>query len=271
MSTAQRDLDKVIADYQRDGAAVVRGLIDPQWIERMRLAIDEMIASPPPMLQEKDGGVQGSFMSRWNDTVQEFSRTSPLVDLAASAMASKSVRFFYDQLFVREPNSHGTTPLHQDLSYWPLTGRQIVSIWVPFDHVSPDNGVVSYVKGSHNWDTLYRGAPFSAGDPVIDQPMPVLEDPERVIAENEVLAWELAPGDVLMHAPTTLHFAQRNSTGDRRREAVAFRYLGDDARWLNRPGHFLGMSYFRECLPPFAFADGDIPRHDELFPLLSSN
>ena len=35
-------------------------------------------------------------------------------------MASGSVDFFYDQLFVKEPGTAHPTPWHQDQPYWPV-------------------------------------------------------------------------------------------------------------------------------------------------------
>ena len=71
-------------------------------------------------------------------------------------MRSATVNLLYDQLFVKEPGSSERTPWHQDLPYWPVEGDQILSIWVPFDAATPDNGVVTYVKGSHLWGQKYR-------------------------------------------------------------------------------------------------------------------
>jgi len=46
------------------------------------------------------------------------------------------VRFFYDQLFVKEPGSPVPTPWHHDLTFWPIRGQQIASIWMPLDPVT---------------------------------------------------------------------------------------------------------------------------------------
>jgi len=45
----------------------------------------------------------------------------------------------------------------------------------------------------------------------------------------------MAPGDVLAHHLLTLHGAPGNRTPDRRRRAIAFRYAGDDATYIDRP------------------------------------
>ena len=50
-----------------------------------------------------------------------------------------------------------------------------------------------------------------------------------------VLEWALEPGDAVAFHFLTLHGARGNTT-DRRRRAFSLRLLGDDARYVERPG-----------------------------------
>jgi ectoine hydroxylase-related dioxygenase (phytanoyl-CoA dioxygenase family) len=140
-----------------------------------------------------------------------------------------------------------------------------LSIWVPFDTATPENGVVTYVRGSHLWEELYRPAPFSAnGRPVgsereralAEDRNPVMPDIDNRRDEYEFITWCLEPGDVLLHHPRTVHSAPGNATEATRRRALSARYIRDDARWLERPGHFMLMPQLRPLdIPPLA--DGD--------------
>ena len=50
-----------------------------------------------------------------------------------------------------------------------------------------------------------------------------------------VLEWALEPGDAVAFHYRTLHGARGNAGGDRRR-AFSLRLVGDDARYVERPG-----------------------------------
>jgi len=192
--------------------------------------------------------------------------------------------FGLDQLLVKEPNTAKRTPWHQDLPYWPTRGEQILSLWVPLDAATPENGVVTYVKGSHRWqaffpidewsdnatqladngisseemDTLYRPGPDGAT--LAD----IRDRPER----DEFLTWNVEPGDVLVHHPLVVHGAPGNLSNNHRRRAIATRWFGDDARWDESRPHFLRI--FRKMAPQFpypALETGD-RIEDPLFPVV---
>ena len=111
----------------------------------------------------KTGRYYGDFfLWRRDPDFNEYMRSSPLPRLAAEFMQVEELRFFYDQLLVKEPQTVEHTPLHQDLPYWPLRGSQIISIWAGFDPVTEEAGAVQYIKGSHKWGKFYSPATFGS-------------------------------------------------------------------------------------------------------------
>jgi ectoine hydroxylase-related dioxygenase (phytanoyl-CoA dioxygenase family) len=93
--------------------------------------------------------------------------------------------------------------------------------------------------------------------PDSDRYMPV-PDPD---AEGmRVLEWQMEPGDAVAFNYGTLHGARGNTTASRRR-AFSLRLLGDDARYVTRPGR---------TSPPFPghdMVEGQVLRQD-WFPFL---
>lgn len=278
VGTLLRDIStSEISAYERDGATVLRNVVPLAWIERMRTAIDRILnaSEPGPLAyeytaEEAPGRYYGDFfLWRRDEDFRAFMAESPLPELASQILSSATVRFFYDQLLVKEPGTAEETPWHHDLPYWPLRGTQIVSVWVPFDRATKESGVVSYVAGSHRWGRLFAPAAFKADSGFADtyakaglEPLP---DLSHVHEDHEVLCWELEPGDVLIHHPLTLHYAAGNSTAQVRRRSLALRYLGDDAVYDGRPGTFMENPRVRAALPDLALADGD-PIDGPLFP-----
>ncbi|MGH6986703.1 MAG: phytanoyl-CoA dioxygenase family protein [Caulobacteraceae bacterium] len=263
-------IEETAEALQRDGAAVLRGVVPEDWIGRMREAIEAELAAPSSTSAEY-GRIAGRFYGDFflwlrNEDFRAFALASPLPKVAARLMKSERVNLFYDQLFVKEPGSVASTPWHQDLPYWPVKGEQVVSIWVPFDPVGPENGAVSYVKGSHAWGVAFAPQAFDeknaaafAGSGL--QPMPAIEaHPDRY----PLLSFTLDPGDVLAHLPLTIHGAPGNAS-KRRRRALALRYLGEDARYDPRPGTFLDMESVRAHVPRPDLAAG-APMAGALFP-----
>lgn len=235
----------VCETFARDGAAVVRNVLPPAWVARMRAAIDHY---------EVVDRWSTLWMSRRDPEFAAFAMESGMAQLAGELMGVDRVRFLYDQLFVKQPKSDEPTPLHQDLPYWPVEGRDILSVWVPFDPVRAENSVVQYIKGSHLWGRMFEPASFVKGgkrnaDELGSAGYERIADPQALIDTQEVLCWELNPGDVLIHHPLTLHFATPNMTEAAQRRAIALRYVGPDARFLDRPGHFMRHAQMPAHIP----------------------
>ena len=155
-----------LAAYHADGAAVLRGVLPPDWVPRLRAAIDRTLARPTVNGLEFAAPGKGRFYGdyfQWltDPDVKALVFDSPLPALARQLMGSRQVRFFYDQLLVKEPGTARRTPWHHDIPYWPIRGEQVVSLWVPFDRATPETGVVTYVKGSHRWGQWFRPATFT--------------------------------------------------------------------------------------------------------------
>jgi len=261
--------DEAVEALNRDGAVVVRGVLPPDWVERMRDAIEAELAAPSATSAEY-GRAAGRFYGDFflwlrSDAFRDFALSSPLPAVAAELMRSRTAHLFYDQLFVKEPGSVERTPWHQDLPYWPVAGRQVVSIWAPFDAVSPENGVVTYVRGSHLWGRTYRPQAFDPANAGAFAASPYEAMPDVEAEGFETISWTLEPGDVLAHVGLTIHGAPGNSTADRRRRALAVRYTGDDARYDPRPGTFMDMDSVRANVPASGLVGGE-PMGGPLFP-----
>ncbi|HYB99485.1 MAG TPA: phytanoyl-CoA dioxygenase family protein [Candidatus Limnocylindrales bacterium] len=271
--------DADVASFYRDGAAVLRGVLSPEWIERMRGAIDRVLASPAPTSMEHVSTAaagrffDGFFLWRCDRDFDALVRDSPLPSLAARVMASETVTLFYDQLFVKEPGTSAATPWHHDLPYWPLRGAQILSIWVPFDRIGRENGAVEYLAGSHLWGRSFAPASFGK---ISDadarayrermkqtglEPVPDIESHRD---RYRILSWDVEPGDVILHHPLVLHGAGGNASSILRRRAIAVRYVGEEAEWHDHPGSFLHAPELAS-LGRIELEDGD-RLHGPLFP-----
>lgn len=231
---SQADIDT----FQREGVVLIRGLFAGQ-VETLQRGIEANMASPGPYASnnEKPGETGRFFDDYCNWTriseFQEVVETSPAAEVAADLMASRQVQMFHDHVLVKEPGTSMATPWHQDGPYYFVEGRQTVSFWSPLDPVR--EATLRCVAGSHLWDRevlptrWVSEAGFFADE---GQYIPV-PDPD---AEGlRVVEYEMEPGDAVAFHFRTLHGARGNSSTARRR-AFSLRLVGDDARYVDRPG-----------------------------------
>jgi len=151
-------------------------------------------------------------------------------------MRVDQVRFWYDQLFIKEPRTQAPTQWHHDLPFWPLDGNHVASVWLALTPVTKETSGLVYVAGSHKWGKLYRPEPaipregFAYPEAAALEACPqfhkMFESPDY-----RFLAWDLEPGDCLVHHPLTVHGAGVNASSDRRRVALSCRFFGGDVTW----------------------------------------
>jgi len=281
-------IQDVVDDYERDGAAVLRSAISGGWIDRLSREIDLLMSDERHgrnMGKEGEGRFHGdSFLWLRSPVMQAFLRGGRLAEVAAAVMGSGQVRFFMDQLLVKEPGALKSTPWHQDLLYWPLSGEQILSIWIPLDPATPQTGVVTYVKGSHRWGGFLPSGPFADNDAdgpsmakarsdlihIDGAPLNTLTDIRQRPHLYSFLSWNVQPGDVILHHPMVVHGAPGNMSANQRRRAWATRWLGEDVRWDDSRPHFLERFAADGAFPYPQLVRGDPLDDDRIFPLLRS-
>ncbi len=230
--------DDLITAYQRDGAVLIKGLWADH-VEALRAGVERNMADPSEYAAENlKPGEDGRFFDdycNWT-RIPEFEqviRGSDVADVAAKLMGSDYVQLFHDHVLVKEPGTTKATPWHQDGPYYFVDGRQNVSFWSPLDPVREAS--LRCVAGSHLWPrevlpTRWVAETSFYPDPDLYMPVP---DPD---AEGmTVLEWQMEPGDAVAFNFRTLHGARGNTAGTRRR-AFSLRLLGEDVRYVERPG-----------------------------------
>ncbi|MBU2980918.1 phytanoyl-CoA dioxygenase family protein [Lentibacter algarum] len=224
--------------FQRDGVTVIRGLFADH-VETLRRGIEANMQAPGPYASEnKKEGQTGRFFDdycNW-ERIPEFAeviKTSPAAEVAADLMRSKSVQMFHDHVLVKEPGTSMATPWHTDGPYYFVEGQQTVSFWSPLDHVT--DASLRCVAGSHRWEKPVLPTRWTSEESFFankDDYMPI-PDPD---AEGMTICeWEMEPGDAVAFNYSILHGA-RGNTSDTRRRAFSLRLVGDDARYVTRPG-----------------------------------
>jgi ectoine hydroxylase-related dioxygenase (phytanoyl-CoA dioxygenase family) len=261
--------DEEIRRYREDGVIMIPGALDPNWVSLIETGIEQARQDPSllgRLMSRKMRGYQMDiFLWKRVDALRDLVYYSPCARWAQQLMGSREVRFFYDQMFVKEPGTDAPTPWHQDLSFWPIRGEQICSFWIPLDPVNKDNSGLLYVRGSHRWPQRYKAISPDYVPAIIDEDMDDVPDINADPSRYELLHWDMQPGDILMFHPLTLHGSYGNASRTRRRRALALRWTGDDVVYApsakRMPIHFRHESLPGGALKGAAFPR-ILPQHD---------
>ena len=251
---SQADIDA----FQRDGVVLIKGLFR-DYVELLCEGVERNLRDPGPYAAENlkpgEGGRFFDDYCNWQ-RIPEFVETienSPAAEVAADLMRSERVQVFHDHVLIKEPGTSKPTPWHQDSPYYFVEGRQTVSFWSPLDPVT--NATLRCVAGSHLWEKPVLPKRWLADTDFYADPSAYMPVPDPDAEGMTILEWPMEPGDAVAFDYKVLHGARGNETTQRRR-AFSLRLVGDDARYVERPGR---------TSPPFPGHDmqpGDRLRED---------
>ena len=107
------------------------------------------------------------------------------------------------------------TPWHQDEAYWDPTRQYTsLSVWLPLQEATLENGCLWFMPGSHRWEVLPHRS--IGGDPRIHG-LELLDAEAHTVG---AVACPLPPGGVTIHLNRTAHFAGPNATDGPRRALI---------------------------------------------------
>jgi ectoine hydroxylase-related dioxygenase (phytanoyl-CoA dioxygenase family) len=255
--------DAQVEELRTNGVVLLPRLFSERVID-FRSAIEIALRRPTPLARDFARNEQGSFysdmyLSAW---FPEFRRLlSPRIgEVAARFLDSRKIFLFNDEILIKSPNTERETPWHHDMSYWPLSGSKVCSLWIALDSIDKRNGGMELLRGSHRWTTNFHPRDFDTGDDRITSSDEVSVQ-TAVIDPRDVVSFEVEPGDALVFHARTLHRAFGNRHPDSPRRALVYRLVGDDVTYSPRRGT-IPLIWAPDLAP------GELFRDTELFPQL---
>lgn len=204
--------------YDRDGFVIVRGLFPAASIAQATAEAEAILERYRHLMDARN------LRCRWQPNVHtgldEFETFDPVIDLSPACrdlaldrrlmevlaeLYGEPACLFKDKLIYKPPGVKGYD-LHQDWIAWPGFPRSFLTVLVPFDPASRDNGATEVFAGYHQQGAL------ALEDGAYHALSPDLVDPARGVL------LELAPGDVAIFGGFTPHRSAPNRSGRWRRQ-----------------------------------------------------
>lgn len=201
--------------FERDGHAVVRGVIAPGELA----AITEVFTTVIPELdypRGPDGIVRElTGVARGYEPLARIAHDPRFGALIADALGVTCVQFLQDSLLYKPARDGGSVEWHQDRTYIGyLVPAQVATLRIALLPEDEANGCMRVVDGSHRWGPI--GANESLTATSVGSLLPTLSAEQQAqVAHARYLP--LAPGDVSIHHCLTLHGSAQNTSALPRR------------------------------------------------------
>lgn len=214
--------DDEVATFHEKGWIVPKWELPSDLIAEMRREYDALlernshVTSDIIMAPHQTNG--GSMGIVGSEKFLEFARHPALVTVARQLIGDDII-LWGTTLFGKPAHNGKETPWHQDGEYYPIRPLEVLTIWIPLDDVTPENGPMKFIPGSHKAHRLYSHSWVEGDDKTINL---VCDSEHFDEATAEPLL--LRAGQVSFHDVYMIHGSAANRT-DQRRAAFIVRLM----------------------------------------------
>jgi ectoine hydroxylase-related dioxygenase (phytanoyl-CoA dioxygenase family) len=213
--------ENLAADFEDKGAAMLGRVLNDEQLATAREAGDEAF----------ELGVEGPYARIVHDPWRKSAALAGLVPhlgrLTCAALGIPELVLFHDHLLFKPPGGVDMD-WHQDFSYLPLDRADGLTLWIALDDITPENGCLYYLFGSHLLGERRAGWGMTGED-----------DPRASLPPMDVAPDEggepaaTAAGCAIAHHGNLWHRSPANRSGQRRR-SWALSFVSPEARWSPR-------------------------------------
>ncbi len=237
--------DEQAQRFREQGFLKLKGVLSPETLgfysDAISREVERLNTMDKPMEQRTT--YEKAFLQVMNiwtksEVVREFAFSRKLARLAAELMGVPGVRMYHDQALYKEPGG-GFTPWHADQFYWPLSGANTCTAWVPLQDTPLEMGPLAFSVGSHRYNA---GRELGISDESEERISKALLEGGLPMEESP---FEL--GDLSFHTGWTFHRAGANRTG-RPRRVMTVIYMDEDMR-LAEPKNSNQMADWNTWMP----------------------
>jgi ectoine hydroxylase-related dioxygenase (phytanoyl-CoA dioxygenase family) len=197
------------AEYGREGYVIVTDLLTPGECDELKTEAKRVLqqqASRSASVCVHVAAVSRMFRNLWD---------SDRVVAILEVLMPDGVMFLSDKIVYKTADKTFPTPWHIDRFYWRGT-RPKLSVWIPLDDASVENGTLTVVPGSHtkDWTMVKKGLPNGEfGDEVGD----------ATWQRNEIVTCTIRRGTAVFFSDALVHGSAPNTSG-RERYAIIGTY-----------------------------------------------
>ncbi len=200
-----------IADYQKDGYVISKGLLNREEVEHLRDRAKTDREMDSHSYQRDDGTGAKVRLSLWNHPGNGIygmiARSHKLVDSVEQLLGDEAYHY-HSKMIMKEAKIGGAWAWHQDYGYWYENGvlfPDLCSVFIAVDAATVENGCLQVIKGSQK---LGRINHILTGE----QAGADLDRVEEIRKRLELVYVELDKGDAVFFHSNLLHRSDRNNS-----------------------------------------------------------
>jgi len=188
--------------------------------------------------------------SRENEELRRCVHDARLGSFVARLSGMSGVRIYHDQALFKMPQSNFTS-WHLDTPFWSFHSPQALTMWLALDDMTPENGCMQYLPGSHRTARMDRNLSIGSD---FDGLFKIYPEWRKI----EPARYPCRAGTAIFHNGLAAHAAGANHS-NRPRRAYAIAFMPDRATF-NGIKDVMSNEYFK------TLRVGDQLDNDDVYP-----
>lgn len=265
--------ESIVTEWREKGGVKIPQLLDTAELSACREFYDWILANPSPVATQFYESDDNSFYNDVGQADGYYPLAEALFDACPSLRETvqslfgpdnQNIWFLGYEVFHKKGGAGRHTPFHQDASFSPFHGKNLVRLWISFER-TPKAHCLEVISGSHrgplfNPNKILMTDPATHAADGVDDTTPCFDSEEDLRAmprvpdiladpdAYDVLSWDLDPGDAVAFHLATLHGNAPVDARHPERNTLILGFFGDDC--IYKPLPVAGMGDF---VDPAAF------------------
>lgn len=215
-----------VAQFHAQGFLAIDALVSPAEVDTMRGLYDDLFANKAGRDKGDHFDLAGADDDDAPAVLQQILNPSQYAPAFGELACLDTALAMATQLLGEGTEAQGNhailkpagmgaaTPWHQDESYWsPDLAYNALSLWIPLQDATLENGCMHFIPGSHCGDVLPHR-------PINNDPRVHGLEVDAPVDASKAVACPLPAGGATFHLARTLHYAGENKTKEPRRAYI---------------------------------------------------
>ena len=240
MKTAKQLSPEQLESYHRDGFIIVEDLISPEFLDALRMRLQEythagrstdgLKVQVEPRVERGelqvdhpgDGIRKIENLVGHDDLFRKLALHDNIVGIVELVLGP-DLKLFRNTLLLKPPSVGSAKGMHQDSPYWPIEPMSLCQCWLALDDATPENGCIAVIPG------MQKQGPLPHKDVTDDY---VIEERAYEGRKDDMIMAPLRAGGGVFFHSLTPHYTALN-TSDHWRRAIAMAYMSSKSTYTD--------------------------------------
>jgi ectoine hydroxylase-related dioxygenase (phytanoyl-CoA dioxygenase family) len=207
--------------YNENGYLIIRNFLSEEKIKQLDLNYEQLRKKLAKQASIKYSDYQKEICQirdlwRYDKGFQNLILKDEISKIVPTFFEEGGCRLLHDHFINKPIGNNGIVPWHKDYTSWPIDNSNGLSLWLPFNNLDENSGVLEVIPKSHLLEE--------------DKPVDFINDTIE-FADNEIIKLTVNMGDLVILHSMTWHKSSANISAKERKAYISL-WIPSDSKYV---------------------------------------